>query len=71
MAIRVSTLDRAIAEAEVFLSAARTLREHGSIHEPPNATRSECSYDGGRLPAHVKRSSMELTNTLSRLRQGE
>lgn len=66
MAITVQTLDQAIAEAQRFLTAANQLKAKGATYPLRQPV-----YDSGPMPAQVKRASMDLSRSLSKLRAGE
>ena len=61
MAITVDRLEYAISEAERFLKLAKNM-ENSYL-----ATRGK--YETGKLPAAVKRASMDLTRALAELRK--
>lgn len=62
--MRVSTLRRAISEAERFLTLAKELEIHGK-----RFGRDAEYLEGGERVAAVKRASMDLTKALPQLRR--
>lgn len=63
--MRVKTLDIAIAEAERFLSAAKSLREQAkTFGDPKNPW-----VEGGILAGAAKRASMDLSRALANIRK--
>lgn len=67
MATKIKTLDIAIAEAERFLSAAKSFRkgsqQYGDTKNP--------WLEGGALAAYTKRASMDLSRALAKIRAGD
>ena len=63
MAITVDQLDYAISEANRFLKLAKKMEKN------PKAIHPEEVYPAGKLPAAVKRASMDLTRALAELRR--
>ena len=63
MAITADKLYYAISEAERFLDLAKKMEKN------PKAMYPEEVYPAGKLPAAVKRASMDLTRALAELRR--
>ncbi|MFA5387947.1 MAG: hypothetical protein WC322_06220 [Candidatus Paceibacterota bacterium] len=66
MAMRKGDLQEAIDEARRFITKAIALQDAGEVAH----THYECYYNHPAEQAAVRRSSMDLTKSLSKLRKG-